>query len=606
MANIVISGDSSGSVTLSAPAVSGTTVLTLPTTSGTILTTAGGAAGSFTTLTSSGASSFATSSGNVGIGTGSPQRILTVGSGSGSTVMSIFGGTGSSSAIHFTDTNTTTDFQGFVTYGHDVDALRFGTAETERMRIDSAGDVLIGTTSQPTNNAGELTVQAGSSIKPAIQWSGGDTNWWGRLSTSTAGGSIGTFNSIGGMWSINGSTFTCKRDLAGFPSAAFYVSNQLGSTFNPYFQWLYNTGGSGLTDGTTTIPMTLDPNGYLGIGKVPGTSILDIAGDGQSGANNMYLTWSTTSTGYAPALNLRKSNGSKASPTAVVNNDELGVVVFAGYDGSNYQNGAYIQARVDGTPGTNDMPGRIGFFTTPDGSPSANERMRISSAGFVMIGKSDTNSATQGAYFNPASGGFFHFVVTNESSTSTQSTFYLNRQTSDGRLIEFRQADTAEGDISVSGTTVSYNGGHLSRWSQLPDGSKDDTLLKGTILSNLDDMCVWVKDGKTLPNEQLNKMQVSSVEGDTNVAGVFVNWTRDEDCNTDDMNVAMTGDMIIRIADGVVVQKGNLLMSAGDGTAKPQGDDIVRSKTVAKVTSNYVTCTYADGSYCVPCVLMAC
>jgi hypothetical protein len=55
-----------------------------------------------------------------------------------------------------------------------------------------------------------------------------------------------------------------------------------------------------------------------------------------------------------------------------------------------------------------------------------------------------------------------------------------------------------------------------------------------------------------------------------------------------------------------VVQKGDLLMSAGDGTAKPQGDDIVRSKTVAKVTSNHVTCTYADGSYCVPCVLMAC
>ena len=47
-------------------------------------------------------------------------------------------------------------------------------------------------------------------------------------------------------------------------------------------------------------------------------------------------------------------------------------------------------------------------------------------------------------------------------------------------------------------------------------------------------------------------------------------------------------------------------MSAGDGTAKPQDDDIVRSKTVAKVTSSEVTITYDDGSYCVPCVLMAC
>jgi len=245
-------------------------------------------------------------------------------------------------------------------------------------------------------------------------------------------------------------------------------------------------------------------------------------------------------------------------------------------------------------------------FATRANGGNLTERMRITSGGQLLIAKTNDDSTVNGAYFNPAASGFFHFVVTNTTATAAQSTMYLNRQSSDGRLIEFRQADTAEGDISVSGTTVSYNGGHLSRWSQLPDNSKDDAILKGTVLTNLDDMCVWVKDGETLPNEQLNKMQVSSVEGDTNVAGVFVNWIRDEDCNSDDMNVAMTGDMIIRIANGVVVQKGDLLMSAGDGTAKPQGDDIVRSKTIAKVTSNYVTCTYEDGSYCVPCVLMAC
>ena len=72
------------------------------------------------------------------------------------------------------------------------------------------------------------------------------------------------------------------------------------------------------------------------------------------------------------------------------------------------------------------------------------------------------------------------------------------------------------------------------------------------------------------------------------------------------MNVAMTGDMIIRIAKGVTVARGDLLMSAGDGTAKPQGDDIVRSKTIAKVTSTNVSHTYDDKSFCVPCVLMAC
>ena len=232
------------------------------------------------------------------------------------------------------------------------------------------------------------------------------------------------------------------------------------------------------------------------------------------------------------------------------------------------------------------------------------ERMRISSDGDVFLNGGTTRYPGSG---NTANGCMAEsdrrtlFI-----SRSDSYPLLVNRNANDGTIVSIRQDGTEEGGISVSGTTVSYNGGHLSRWSQLPDGSKDETILKGTVLTNLDDMCVWEKDGIVLENEQLNKMKVSDVEGDTNVAGVFVNWTIDEQYGVDDMNVAMTGDMIIRIAEGVVVQKGDLLMSAGDGTAKPQGDDIRRSKTVAKVTSNHVTCTYADGSYCVPCVLMAC
>ena len=125
-------------------------------------------------------------------------------------------------------------------------------------------------------------------------------------------------------------------------------------------------------------------------------------------------------------------------------------------------------------------------------------------------------------------------------------------------------------------------------------------------MTNLDQMAEWTDEGVTEENEQLNCMAVSSVEGDANVAGVFVNWDNDDYIYTNDMNVAMTGDMIIRIAQGTTVARGDLLMSAGDGTAKPQGDDIVRSKTIAKVTSTNVSHTYDDGSYCVPCVLMAC
>jgi hypothetical protein len=229
--------------------------------------------------------------------------------------------------------------------------------------------------------------------------------------------------------------------------------------------------------------------------------------------------------------------------------------------------------------------------------PSGTEAMRLTAAGELLVGKTSSDAATNGCELRSAGSGIF--------TASGINPLLVNRNTSDGTLVLFRQDNIDEGNISVSGSTVSYNGGHLSRYSQTTDNTQIP-LLKGTVMTNLDQMAVWEKDGQPLPNEQLNCMKVSDVEGDVNVAGVFVNWDNDDDVYTNDMNIAMTGDMIIRIAQGVVVQRGDLLMSAGDGTAKPQGDDIIRSKTVAKVTSNHVTCTYEDGSYCVPCVLMAC
>jgi hypothetical protein len=225
------------------------------------------------------------------------------------------------------------------------------------------------------------------------------------------------------------------------------------------------------------------------------------------------------------------------------------------------------------------------------------EHMRIDSSGNLLVGKTSSDDS---AGCSLSASGVAYFV------RSDGAPLLVNRLTADGTLVVFYQATVQEGSISVSGTTVSYNGGHLSRWEQTTT-AKDESLVKGTVLSNLDEMNVYTDaEGNPVENEQLNKVKVSDVEGDANVAGVFVNWTHDDAHDVDEINMAMTGDMIIRIAEGVTVARGDLLMSAGDGTAKPQGDDIVRSKTIAKVTSTHVTCTYADGSFCVPCVLMAC
>jgi hypothetical protein len=224
------------------------------------------------------------------------------------------------------------------------------------------------------------------------------------------------------------------------------------------------------------------------------------------------------------------------------------------------------------------------------------EAMRIDSSGTVYIGTNPSGSGFSNTGIGLAQDGRI-----NATANSNRIAFF-NRLTDDGTLLEFSQNTTVEGTISVSGTTVSYNGAHLSRWSQLPSGAERTEILRGSVLSSIDEMCEWGDED----NEQLNRMKVSDVEGDKNVSGVFQAWDDDDDTYTDDFYCAMTGDFIIRIAEGVTVERGDLLMSAGDGTAKPQDDDIIRSKTIAKVTSTNVSCTYEDGSYCVPCVLMAC
>jgi hypothetical protein len=317
----------------------------------------------------------------------------------------------------------------------------------------------------------------------------------------------------------------------------------IGAGVHSWYTAASGTAGNAIT---FTQAMTLDASGNLGIGTTSPVTKLDVNG-AIYGRGDIYV------------------NATSASIVDI--------------------NGGYGLKIVGGGSGHLD-------FQT-----NGSERARIDSSGNLLVGKTSTSFSTAGMTFTP--GGLSELVA------SSSTVIAVNRLATDGTLIDFYQAGTKEGDISVSGTTVSYNGGHLSRYAQTI-AVKDETILKGTVLSNLDEMNVYTKDEQPVANEQLNKVKVSDTEGDANVAGVFVNWSHDEDHNVEEINMAMTGDMIIRIAQGVTVARGDLLMSAGDGTAKPQGDDIVRSKTVAKVTSTHVTCTYADGSYCVPCVLMAC
>jgi hypothetical protein len=210
----------------------------------------------------------------------------------------------------------------------------------------------------------------------------------------------------------------------------------------------------------------------------------------------------------------------------------------------------------------------------------------------------------------------------------------FNRLSSDGNIVNFYQAGTNEGSISVSGTTITYGAFCGVHWSQHEDENVSD-MPRGTILSTVNELAEWkavefetvegyskhvlydgpenagtvvqyeYTDGVTYSavvvleiNEHLPKVKISDVISDKAVYGVFN--AIDED---GDINVASLGAHVIRIQNGETVMIGDLLESAGNGCARVQADDIIRSSTVGKVTSSIVAETFNDGSYLVPAVL---
>jgi hypothetical protein len=268
------------------------------------------------------------------------------------------------------------------------------------------------------------------------------------------------------------------------------------------------------------------------------------------------------------------------------------------------------------------------------------ERMRIDSSGNVMVGQTTASNDANGAFTSSAGQGNF--------SVSGNDVLKVNRNTDDGVLIRLKQATGTEGTISVSGSTVSYNGFTGTHWSRLSDNSKP-TILKGTILESLDEMCDWYQvqfditetddeGNETTRTEKQSyalgddesvgdvitytyegtdyqatiiqegdikhtKSKVSDTVDAKNVYGVFVDWDNDDD-TVNDMYVAQTGTFVVRLNSSVTtLNKGDLIQSNGDGTGKVQSDDIIRASTVAKVLSTTKIETYSDGSYIVPCSL---
>ena len=158
-----------------------------------------------------------------------------------------------------------------------------------------------------------------------------------------------------------------------------------------------SVGVSGISSSADATAITIDSSERIGIPaigqvNVLGTQIPYLSVNGINAQNAHVNIHRHRANGLGGYLSFSKSRSDTKDFTIVQNGDELGTISFQGADGSQFQQAAQIQAEVDGTPGSADMPGRIVFLTTPDGAGTPTEKLRILSGGGITF-NGDTAAA---------------------------------------------------------------------------------------------------------------------------------------------------------------------------------------------------------------------
>jgi hypothetical protein len=336
---------------------------------------------------------------------------------------------------------------------------------TERLRIDSAGRVGIGTSSPGyklevfgTSNANEIRSSDGTTISQWYQDTGGisifgtvsnhplafRTNSSERMRIDSSGNvAIGTTNVGYGVVGI----YNSSNSTIGIANATSYSQLQQNSS-----DLYINCNLSGAAGGniifrngsTSTERLRIDPSGKLLVGtssargnfKIAAT-IYDAAQQLEAGSQGFQSFVGGSASAGGPYLMLaHQRSGTVGGNTVLVNGDEMGTVSFHGADGTNLVIGAAIRGEVDGTPGANDMPGRLVFSTTEDGSSTPAEKMRITSGGDIRF---SWQSPFIGAYFD--STYYMGF-----SPVTSGRILYIDCVTNDTRAdIVFRNGQTGVG-----------------------------------------------------------------------------------------------------------------------------------------------------------------
>jgi hypothetical protein len=131
--------------------------------------------------------------------------------------------------------------------------------------------------------------------------------------------------------------------------------------------------------------MRIDSSGNLGLGTSSPTANTKLTIQFEAGA----ITGAATLAAYggSPSIGFRQASGTVASPGAS-NTSVINLIGASTSDGTNFFNTVAIQGNMESTATAGSHPTAITFATTPSGSTSRSERMRITSAGDVGIGTS--------------------------------------------------------------------------------------------------------------------------------------------------------------------------------------------------------------------------
>ena len=338
---------------------------------------------------------FVTGSGNVGIGTSAPGSVLDVRFPTSPTANN---GTGINALRVFTTASLAANAGGAIALGGESTAaggvyasygqiagrkenatsdnyagyLQFavngsGGTMSERLRITSGGNVGIGTTSPG------FTLDVNGN--PGFGTTGGVNRCLIKRAFD------GTANSYIGYLSTNSTDFAVKN---GSGAGDVILEGNAGNI-------RFNTASS-------TERARIDSSGRLLIGtstSVTAGSVTASTLQVSQGATGVGATLYSVANGVGPGGVLVLGHGRATSAGLLSSGDIVGQVRFAGGDGGDLESlAALIGVEVDGTPSANDMPGRLVFSTTADGSASPTERMRLNSSGQLLVG---TSTAVAGA-----------------------------------------------------------------------------------------------------------------------------------------------------------------------------------------------------------------